>query len=85
MSWQYKLCMRASPLRLATRPNNGLLLRPSTLGAAGRFSAWSGTWDDGVLPYIDGGDPAGKSYHSYMITFKLFLLFSQVLYTTLTF
>ncbi|KAJ6028510.1 hypothetical protein N7540_004086 [Penicillium herquei] len=44
MSWQFKLTasVRASPLRaLTTRPNNGLLLRPTVLGAAGRFSAWS--------------------------------------------
>ncbi|KAJ5720853.1 uncharacterized protein N7483_008787 [Penicillium malachiteum] len=44
MSWQFKLTasVRASPLRaLTTRPNNGLLLRPTVYGAAGRFSAWS--------------------------------------------
>ncbi|KAJ5646780.1 hypothetical protein N7490_003152 [Penicillium lividum] len=40
MSWQFKLSVRASPLRALTTRPNGLLLRP-TVGAAGRFSAWS--------------------------------------------
>ncbi|KAJ5785141.1 uncharacterized protein N7503_010353 [Penicillium pulvis] len=43
MSWQFKLTssVRASPLRALTTRPNGLLLRPTAIGAAGRFSAWS--------------------------------------------
>ncbi|KAJ5717755.1 hypothetical protein N7488_003401 [Penicillium malachiteum] len=54
MSWQFKLTasVRASPLRaLTTRPNNGILLRPTALGAAGSFSAWSGSTMTQTITY----------------------------------
>jgi hypothetical protein len=58
MSWQYKLAssVRASPRVIVTRPNARLLLRPTAGGAAGGFSAGSGTWDDlrYLRLYIDG-------------------------------
>jgi hypothetical protein len=58
MSWQYKLAssVRASPRVIVTRPNARLLLRPTAGGAAGGFSAGSGTWDNlrYLRLYIDG-------------------------------
>lgn len=53
MSWQYKLAssVRASPKAFVTRPDARLLLRPTARGAAGGFSAGSGTWDDLRLIY----------------------------------